>query len=331
MTKRLLFVFLFFMFMTGCTDSFKIKAFKQQRLNESLVLAGRLSEDGQLAALVLQGPKINVQDLNTREALLSIEPARLPSTVRTVLMNKRHDLLLVAGEQHLQIWHVGLKSLIGTLEVKGHDTLARVSALSLSDSAKLIGVGMTDGSVVIFDRAQETSRRIIPHTSNVGHLHFFDDKHLLSGSHDGYVKLWTIESGKEIYALQYPSRVSTLTIDRHSNRFFVSDSLRTQQIIATESGKKLLELAYNARFRWFRKALFLSHSPYLLTTSPKSELSLWHTLENKEALNWHVSTDSMGTTVFDIVELSDGDLVTLNSDGVVEYWNWETVFSLLIE
>ena len=41
----------------------------------------------------------------------------------------------------------------------------------------------------------------------------------------------------------------------------------------------------------------------------------------KEVSSWNVEAHSMGTTVLDMVELDNSDVLTLNSVGIVEIWD----------
>ncbi|MBQ4848310.1 hypothetical protein [Pseudoalteromonas sp. MMG005] len=313
----------------GCSDPFVAQAQKRYVLSEERVLDGKLSHDGEWAALVMEGPSVNIWDVRSKKVVFSLAKEALPTTIRTFLFNKQHRLIIVAGSNVLQLWDINTGNLEGTLNVSGFDELARITTLQLSLDARLVGIGMTDGSVTLFNRENKQARRIVPHTSNVTHIHFLPDNiGVLSAAHDGYVKAWAMDEGNTLYSVRYPSRISTLSVARTGNDMFVSDSLKTQQVLNVSNGKLSKQLDYMSRFKWFRHALFLSGSPYLLTSSPKSELTVWHMSSGKEVLSWHIEAESMGTTLFDMIELSSGRLVTLNSEAVVEHWHTDELLFL---
>ena len=306
----------------GCSEPTRIIPSERYVLSDRLLLGGQLSKDGSWALLLTEKADIYLLDIRSQSQILMLDAAMLPNSVRAVLMNKELGIILVAGSNTLQIWDIKHASLREQFEVSGFDELARVSALGLSDSGSLVAVGMTDGSLSLFNVDDKKAHRTVLHTSNIAYLNFInDDKTIVSASHDGYLRVWEALTGNELYSISFPSRVSTVALNHDNTRLFASDSLKTQLIIGAHDGDVLTQFDYLSRFKWFRHALFIKGAPYLLTSSAKSELSLWHMQLGKEVNSWNVEAHSMGTTVLDMVELDNSDVLTLNSEGIVEIWD----------
>ncbi|WP_138675155.1 WD40 repeat domain-containing protein [Pseudoalteromonas aurantia] len=314
----LLAILLFF----GCSEPTRIMPSERYVLSDQLLLDGQLSKDGSWALLLSEKADIYLFDIRSQSQILTLDAAVLPSSVRAVLMDKELSIILVAGNNTLQIWDIKHASLRKQFEVNGFDELARVSALGLPSSGRLVAVGMTDGSVSLFNVDEKQAHRTVLHTSNIAYVNFInDDKTIVSASHDGYLRVWEALTGNELYSISFPSRVSTVALNHDNTRLFASDSLKTQLIIGAHDGEVLTQFDYLSRFKWFRHALFIKGAPYLLTSSAKSELSLWHMQSGKEVNSWNVEAHSMGTTVLDMVELDNSDVLTLNSEGIVEIWD----------
>lgn len=101
---------------------------------------------------------------------------------------------------------------------------------------------------------------------------------------------------------------------------FISDALKTQQLWNSVTGEVGGELTYLKRHEWFRHALFVTDSSQLITTSPKTQLTVWDlsTLESQDS--WSVTGTGFGSTVEAMVLTSPDTLRTLSSDGIVEDW-----------
>ena len=89
------------------------------------------------------------------------------------------------------------------------------------------------------------------------------------------------------------------------------------------------ELQFMERFRFFRKGLFLENGDYLMTTSPKSVVTLWHAISGEEIASWEIKRYSSEATTHAITLNEDGDVVTLSSDGVLQSWDYRALVTSL--
>ncbi|MBD1583755.1 WD40 repeat domain-containing protein [Pseudoalteromonas sp. S16_S37] len=310
---------LFIYMLLACSEPVVLKSTNQYQFSDALVLDGQLSGDGEQVMLLIEGPNLAIWRVYDKQTVISLNETQLPNNVRTIHFNERANLLLVAGDNIVQFWQSLTGELIGSLEAKGVDELARVSALSTSDDGEEIAIGFTDGSVSLFRHKSKEMKQFMPHSSNIVAMHFVKGNRMITGSHDGLVKAWDTQSGDNYYQREYSSRLSSLTISADQQQLFVADALKTQQLLSVSNGEIISELSYITRFKWFRHALFIPHSRYLVTSTPKAELSIWDAVSGKERLSWQIDVHSMGTTLLDMVVIND-QLITLSSEGVIETW-----------
>ncbi|TAJ12102.1 WD40 repeat domain-containing protein [Marinilabiliaceae bacterium JC017] len=75
-----------------------------------------------------------------------------------------------------------------------------VISVAISDNHKLIACGSLDKTIELYKTDSLTqTRRIIAHAGPISCLEFVNhDKNLISASHDGYAKLWNVNTGKNI-------------------------------------------------------------------------------------------------------------------------------------
>ncbi|NOU50060.1 WD40 repeat domain-containing protein [Pseudoalteromonas sp. JBTF-M23] len=310
---------LLFYMLLACSEPAVLKSTNQYQFSDALVLDGQLSGSGDQVMLLIEGPNLVIWRVYDNQTVISLNEAQLPKNVRVTHLNERANLLLVAGDNVVQFWHSLTGALIGSLQAKGVDELARVSALSTSDDGDEVAIGFTDGSVSLFKRKSKEMKQFMPHSSNIIAMHFVKGNRMVTGAHDGLVKAWDKQTGDNYYQRKYNTRLSSLTISADHQQLFVADALKTQEVLSVSNGETLSELNYITRFKWFRHALFIPRSTYLVTSTPKAELSIWDTSSGKERLSWQIEVHSMGTTLLDMVIIND-QLITLSSEGVIETW-----------
>ncbi|WP_105169756.1 WD40 repeat domain-containing protein [Pseudoalteromonas sp. T1lg23B] len=317
---RWLLVSLIVLILMGCSDPASTNPSARYQYSDALVLRGQLSHDAKQVLLVVEGPNLALWDTTRKRVLMSLSETQLPEQIRALVLHKPSKQLLVAGDDRVQFWNTPDGTLQGTLSVSGVDELARISQVAMSDNGSLVVIGFTDGSVSIADRKTEKMNQFMPHSSNVIAIHIIEDRLMIvTGSHDGVVNAWNLQTGQSYYQQEYTSRLSSVSVSKERDKIFVADSLKTQQVLAVDGGRVLNELEYITRFKWFRQSLFIPKTSLLITSTPKSELSIWDTSTGKEKLSWQIDTHSTGTTLLDMV-IVDDTLLTLSSEGVVESW-----------
>lgn len=103
----------------------------------------------------------------------------------------------------------------------------KVYCATFNPDETLIATGAADNVIRIFDRNGQQQFELIGHLSAIVSLSFSDDGlHLISGSQDGTIKVWEMESQKEVY--------THLVLDR--NRW--TTMLPSGHFYATQEGMK---------------------------------------------------------------------------------------------
>ena len=158
------------------------------------------------------------------------------------------------------------------------------------------------------------------HESTVNNISFgTSGRYILTTGLDGKVLKSSIENLEVQFVKEFKTRISTLVYDGHAQYIFVSDVLDNQNIFDFGSGDSISKLDYSSRFRWFRGGEFMSRQ-YLLTTSPKTSISMWKVDTGEEVLSWESKTLSLGSTTLDI-KVNDLNVLTVTSEGVYQHWS----------
>ncbi|CAH9050389.1 hypothetical protein PSECIP111951_00182 [Pseudoalteromonas holothuriae] len=324
---RVMLLGLFTCLLVACGEPAMFTSTEKHQFSDALVLDGQISADAKQVMLLIEGPNLAVWRTHDKQIVMTLNEEQLPAKVRAISLSERAKLLIVAGDNSVQLWHSLSGKLLGTIDLYAVDELARVSALTTRKDGSEIAVGFTDGSVALFDYENKKMKQFMPHSSNIMAIEFYQNK-IITGSHDGSVKAWDAHTGTTQYQRQYTSRLSSLALSADKQQLFVADGLKTQQVLLAENGEVASELTYISRFKWFRQALFIPNSNYLVTSTPKSELNVWETSLGKEQVSWQIDSHSMGTTLLDMVIINN-ELITLSSEGVIEVWPLMSILTQL--
>ena len=306
----------------GCSkdSNFQIKEEVVNKFSDNLIYLAQFSDDTSQVALIDEKRHINIWDLTDFQQVFSLSANQTPTSIRAFNYKKEANLLLIAGENSLDFWQTDNNSKLGQLQVFSEEPLARISTLAVSKHGGMIAVGMTDGTVFIYNRSSNTSIKHRIHSSSVSHI-IFDrsDRYILTGGLDGKVSKRAVTNLEKQFEIKYKNRLSNLSYDAVNSRFFVSDVLKNQEIYNFDSGELISKLEYSARFRWFRESIFLQDMPYLYTTTPKTDISMWHINTGGEVFTWSTKALSLGSTTLDI-KVNGRQVFTITSEGVFQKW-----------
>lgn len=324
MTKKIckLTVLLCLVIFFGCSreSDFQIKEEVVKKLSGNLIFLAQFSDDSSHVALIDEKRQVKIWELNDFRAVFSLSASQTPTNIRAFYYKKGANLLLIAGENYLDFWQTDSNKKLGQLKVFSNEPLARISSLAVSKHSGMIAVGMTDGTVFIYNRVSNTSIKHQIHSSVVKHIIFGrSDRYILTAGLDGKVSKSSVTNLEKQFEKKYKNRISTLTYDAINSRFFVSDVLKNQEIYNFDSGEFISKLEYSARFRWFRESIFLKNMPYIYTTSPKTDIFMWHINTGDEVLKWSTKALSLGSTTLDI-QIDDSQVFTITSEGVFQKW-----------
>lgn len=302
----------------GCSEpSVKVTANKQYRLSEQYILAGELSPGAKLTALVTVDNKLTLwrnQDISTLRSwdLSQVDAAHLTFSAdqQFLALGSSTSLLLfdIASGDKQELW-----------TTHGMPEGTQIDAVAISETGTTVIAGLNHGGIVVIELDNQLAYRVEQNFGSVVEPVFVNgDRQLLFGSTKGKVMLMSLDTKEAIQLIETEHRITSLVAQR--GKLFISDALAQQQIMEYTSNAQPLQLEYSDRWRWFRHGVFLEDQRYLVTSSPKSELSLWSTDNGTELARWQIHRVRPGATTLALEKMDSGELVSLTSDGVLQVW-----------
>lgn len=308
----------------GCTDEpvEPMSASASHHYNAGIVLSAALSPDAEMVALLSDDKQVKVWDNRNQKLIQSWGPKDIGKDPQHLALSGNKRRLAVAEYWTVTMLNVEDGSAITNWDVQGFNEGATVARLHLDESGYNVLVGMSDGAVLSISLKTGKALKLDHHQNQITNLVYGKDtQYAASGSTDKNFAYWRTDNGEVIFNHDFRSRVTAMALDTQSDKVFVSDALSSHWIIDARSGDKLTELSYFERFRYFRKAMFVQNGKYLVTSSPKDVVTLWHADSGEEVLSWQIQRYTSEASVWDMTLNSKGELVTLSSDGAVQNWN----------
>ncbi len=309
------------LWLAACTSELpSIDAVKRVQLSNELVLQGKLSKDGKSSYLLSKGPVFSQWQNQSQEPVLQINAQNLLPNTRRFTLSQDEKRLLTADARTVLLWQLPEAAVLGSLDLTSHLGDASITSM-LFISNNYFVIGASDGTLLFADINNNLFRRNGSHDGEVVHLQLTQNKdYLLSGGNDGQVIMTDLGTLLVRSKFELPFRITSLQLSANNQWVFVSDALNQNFIWDPWRNKKILELDYWQQYKWFRHSRFIAGNRYLLTTSPKTELSLWDMQTGKETAMWQAESQGFGSTVNDLVVL-DNQLLTLSSDAVLQWWD----------
>ncbi|RJE72159.1 hypothetical protein BGP78_19275 [Pseudoalteromonas sp. MSK9-3] len=323
------FIALISMLLIGCKQEVKISDGVVHSFSEEGISFGQFSDDGKLLLGVTHSDVVTLWRMDTKQVELEIPADKVIKPVKHVALSKDNSLLLIANDTTVGLWSVPARAMISKVNFSGVNAYATITALALSPHKDRLLVGMADGSINMADINTRLNNRFQPHTQPVRFLRFDTQGELyMSGALDGKVGLWQFASSDALFEQEFAHRITSLTANDDFSMLFVSDGLSAQHIKKLTSGEEVAKLTYSARFKIFRQSLFVQGGALLATSSSKSHLSVWHVGTGEEIGTWTIQTKSKGASIVAMHGDDVGELLTFNSDGMVERWNLDLLEAL---
>lgn len=314
-------------FLSACSKEIPtLSASSSETLTSELVLDAQFSRDNKLAYLLTKGPNFTIWDLSSATSKQFISAENLTPNTRKFTISDTGSRLLTSDGKTLSLWQLSDLQLLGSLDFSSHLGDANITSMAFIRDSILV-TGNSDGSLIFADLDNQVFRRSQFHSNEVVQIIVGHDKQFLySAGNDGRV----ITSDLQLYEIkseyETPFRITSLVSNEDNSIMFVSDALDKQTLLRPFKNAVAAELDYWQQYRFFRLGLFMDEDRKLLTTSPKTELSLWDSKTGKEIASWQATTQSGGSTVMDVGLLFDKQIITITSDAVVETWDLAAIY-----
>ena len=308
-----------FPFLISCVDSpQEIKASKVDKLPNQLILDAKFSADGKTLAL-LEPKSLMVWQTEPLEKIEQWYFGKNAAPQRYVTISENGKVFASASEKSISILTLENKKTL-SYQVNGFSQYAKISTIKLSPLANKLFIGLTEGSLVIFDLHNNTKQRFQVHDAAIAFIEPQNSGQLVfTASHDGTIKRLE-EGGHTQLLVKSDSRITSLKAAPSKKQLFYSDALNGQKVIDLSNVNPLYELSYTERLKTFRNAAFVANGKKLVTTSSKSELSVWELTTGKQLSAGNVTSSGTSSTTLDLVELNPNQLLTITSDGYLESW-----------
>ncbi|GFD88244.1 hypothetical protein KUL152_04700 [Tenacibaculum sp. KUL152] len=310
----------------GCKEDAPVLPVNETRLTKIPVKQAALSSDASLAAFIHNDHSVSLWDTNSKQQRYIWREDELSQEALAIItLSNNKKWLAVTGYWSTTLINLHTGKVLGSWQFHGKDSGATASSMQFSPEGDSALVGMTDGTVLELDFAQGTALQFSHNTMKVLHVGYASESYAFAGGIDKQWFLWDLTQNDVMHQRHYRSRITASVIDSQSKRAFISDALNSHEIIDLAHNEVIAELSFFERFRFFRKGLFLENGEYLVTTSPKSVVTLWNANTGEEQASWEITRYSSEATTHALTINNDGDLVTLSSDGVLQSWDYRAL------
>jgi len=315
-------VFLLLLSIAACSEvKPTLIASSSVNLSDTALVSADLGDDGTLSVMLDVNHRLSVWNNTNKTLLREWQASDFVEKPYYVSLANNKQRIAVAGKHHIAILSVDSGVVIASWRVRGFDEHAKVSQILLSHLGDKVFIGLNEGSIVVVDIKREQRSLFNVHDTTVNQLILTNNQQsILSASFDGKAAQWLVSTGEIIWQSQQRHRVTSLAFGEFNDRIFVSDALDSQQIFDVNKSSNIASLKYFQRNRFFRKALFINKDSKLVTSSSKYQLSLWDVNSGVELKTGNIRAYNFGSTVLDFARNSQGTVLSLSSDGVLEQW-----------
>ncbi len=312
------------LWLISCTEVPK-DLLRQQAISAEGTVAGAISPTSQLLASSSLTSGIIVWDITKTEAKFRLshgEPTQNLVTHLTFSADGKY--LLSADPANVALWDMQDGKNLGFWAMQPGVT---VRDIAVSDFGRHLLIGQSDGKIQHITLKSGRRLEFQGHSENINAVALSPNgRYALSGGSDLHSYLWDTESAQILQSLSHPNRVTRVALDAQGRFLFSADSLQQAQIFDVNTGRLLSKLQLD-RGRVFSSARFSSDGKWLLTGSPSQRVSIWNVRTGQLVKDWAVSrspyTRSAGAVVYDVALLDNGQLLTLSSSGLAEFWEFK--------
>lgn len=301
-----------------------INASSRWQISENIVVDGKLSSNGKFASLLFSNNSIELWNNQHQQKVSVWQNEQLVADTVLLDLSETAEFILSANDKVIQVWHAESPEALGMINLSKHLGDAKITQIRFWEAPYRFIIGSNNGNVIFADTQNNDYRVNQQHSSDVTKFVLSKDRRtLFSGGNDGLVVKWDLKSFLPIISKRLPHRIVSLTV-ASNNHVFMSDALKDHIIWDSEKDTETGKVTHWKRFKWFRHGIFDPKLRWLITTSPKTDITLWGLSDLSILSSWQIEAQNMGSTVEDIAIIDNGKLRTLSTDGVLQDWDLST-------
>ncbi|WP_137227409.1 WD40 repeat domain-containing protein [Shewanella sp. MEBiC00475] len=280
-----------------------------------------LSDDGNLALISTANNGVQVWDLTGPSLSYQWLQGQKDNTSNVIdtAISANKIFAATISSNSLAIWRLDDGSSVGWWSLPSYAQSVAIA----NDGQTLVALG--DGSVMSLSPKNNRLIQFLGHNEKVNSVSISaDGLKALSGGNDNKVILWQAQTGQPIQQWQLSSRITKVLINESGSLSFAGDITGNATIWQSASGAALSQLNIIRRQMNFSSARFAQNDQQLLTGTPSSEIFLWQVDSGEKLGHWKVqlskNTQNKGAVVYSSVMTEPGSIVSISSQGLVEYW-----------
>lgn len=282
------------------------------------LLSAVLSPQATYVSMLAVDHSISIIHRNEQRLVKFWEPETCEEPPYLLSTSENMNTVVAAGKYNVCVLSVTSGEVLASWKIEGNSEDAQITAIKLNAIGNRIFIGLNEGSIIMVDINHNKRSFFQMHSSSVKHILLSNnDQVVTSAGFGGNVVQWRPSDGVSIWNIPQRFRITSLAIDEHHNRLFVSDALSSQMTFKLDNQQVISSLRYYQRNRYFRAARFVDEGKKLITSSSKFEFSLWDVSNGNEILTANISALNMGSTTFDFEVDSLGNVYTISSDGIL--------------
>lgn len=312
------------LWLVSCTEVPK-DLLRQQAISAEGTVAGAISSTNQLLAVSSLTSGILVWDTTTATAKFRLSHGNPTENLVTHLVfSPDGKYLLSADPVNVALWDMQDGKNLGFWAMQQGVTIRDIA---VSDYGRHLLMGQSDGKIQHVTLKSGRRLEFQGHSENVNAVALSPNgRYALTGSSDLHSYFWDTESAQILRSISHPNRVTRVALDMQGRYLFSADSLQQAQVLDIKTGKVQSKLRLD-RGRVFSSARFSSDGKWLLTGSPSQRASIWNVQTGELVKDWAVSPSPYakppGAVVYDVALLNNGQVLTLSSSGLAEYWEFK--------
>lgn len=281
-----------------------------------------MSKDGRYAITADEDENNFIWDLKKGTLLREIgKPEAVRIRVVAAAFSPESSQLLWARKGKIMpvLWDVESGRRIGVLSSKDKGHTAHVVSMAFSADGRYIATGDTQGTIVIWNRADRSvQRRIKAHFGETRHLLFIKGRNeLASAGTDGAVRLWDVTGSAPLATLQEPSEFAVTAMTTSEDGQFLYAALEDMTVKGWMVALRSLRSTLDFNNRQINSIALSPEGDYLAIAEEDESIQLWNIRESKSA--WESMLSSSATKV--LFSPDGKKLFSTGGDNWVSEWD----------